>query len=305
MQSVKTLATGLIDYAGLFPPTGFPMDRVVANFAEYAGSADEWMLARLVVPAGRLDEFESAAVGLLPTDPGATPWRLSVLLPPAGDPALDPAVQRAVAFNEHHAQADAGLAVIDAAELRGDDPAAIDASVGAIPEEIRVFVELPHHDDPRGLIAAVHSSDASAKIRCGGVTPELIPEPSDVARFIHACAASRTPFKATAGLHHPLRSEQNLTYEPGSPRGVMHGFLNVTLAAACAMRDESLTPDDLERILTATDTASFGIGETGAVVLGTELSNEHLAACREHLFISIGSCSFDEPRGDLRDLGLL
>ena len=64
--------------------------------------------------------------------------------------------------------------------------------------------------------------------------PEAIPDPADLARFIAACAAAGVPWKATAGLHHPVRAEQALTYEPGAPRAVMHGFLNVFAAAAFA-----------------------------------------------------------------------
>jgi len=305
MKSVRTLTEHLMDYAGLFPPAGLAMGPVVERYASYLVDTEAAMLGRLVVPAARLDEFEDAARGVLPTRADDEPWRISALLPPAGDGALDGAVDRVVSFNESHKDAAAGLAVVDAVELRGNEPAAIDASVGAIPAEIRVFVELPADPDPRGLIAAVKSAEACAKIRCGGITPELIPPVEHVARFIHACAASRTPFKATAGLHHPLRSEHALTYETDAPRGVMHGFLNVVLAAACAMHDGSLTPDDLAAVLGATDLGAFGFGETGVVALGHEIAREEIAACREHLFISIGSCSFTEPRDDLRGLGLL
>lgn len=305
MQSVRTLTTGLIDYAGLFPPTQAAMADVVRSYASYRISTDAWMLGRLVVPAGKLRGFVDAARELLPTREGDEAWRISTLLPPAGDPALDDAVESVLAFNDEHADPAKGLVVVDAAELKGDDPSAIEASAGAIPESIRAFVELPHDTDPRGLIAAVKGAEISAKIRCGGVTADLIPSSEEIARFIHACAASRTPFKATAGLHHPLRAEQNLTYDSNPPRGVMHGLLNVLLAAACAMHDESTTTTDIVAILESTDASAFGFGETGVVALGRELSNEQLAACREQLFISIGSCSFDEPREDLRGLGLL
>lgn len=305
MQSVRTLTTGLIDYAGLFPPTGAAMADAVRSFHGYRASPDAWMLGRLVVPASKLRPFIDASRALLPKGEGDEPWRVSALLPPAGDPALDDAVESILAFNDEHADPANGLVMVDAVELKGDDPAAIEASARAIPDEIRAFVELPHDRDPRGLIAAVRGAEVNAKIRCGGVTPDLIPSSKDVARFLHACAASRTPFKATAGLHHPMRAEQNLTYDDNPPRAVMHGFLNVLLATASAMHNDSLGVDDLVAILEATDTAAFGFGETGVVAMGNELSNEQLAACREQLFISIGSCSFDEPLVDLRTLGLL
>ena len=90
-------------------------------------------------------------------------------------------------------------------------------------------------DTVRGLIAAMAGTGAHAKIRTGGVTPEAFPQATSVARFIHACAMADVGFKATAGLHHPVRGEFNLTYEPACPRGVMYGFLNVFMAAALAM----------------------------------------------------------------------
>ena len=43
------------------------------------------------------------------------------------------------------------------------------------------------------------------------------PATGDLLRFLRAASAHRVPFKATAGLHHPLRAEYRLTYEPDSP----------------------------------------------------------------------------------------
>ena len=65
---------------------------------------------------------------------------------------------------------------------------------------------------------------AYAKIRTGGPTPDAIPPVEDVARFITTCALKRLPFKATAGLHHPIRSIQPLSYETGAPYALTHGF---------------------------------------------------------------------------------
>ena len=62
-------------------------------------------------------------------------------------------------------------------------------------------------------------------------------------RRVPPCAAltggwrSRSPL----GLHHPVRGEYPLTYAPDAPRGVMHGFLNVFLAAAFVWHGESLS----------------------------------------------------------------
>src|SRR5690242_11221295 len=55
--------------------------------------------------------------------------------------------------------------------------------------------------------------DGFAKIRTGGVIPDAIPTSETIAEFVHEAAARQIPFKATAGLHHPIRSVRPLTYE--------------------------------------------------------------------------------------------
>ena len=66
----------------------------------------------------------------------------------------------------------------------------------------------------------------------GGIVAEAIPSITDVTQTLRTLATIRLPFKATAGLHHPLRSTQPLTYRPQSPTGLMHGFVNLSAAAA-------------------------------------------------------------------------
>ena len=97
-----------------------------------------------------------------------------------------------------------------------------------LPEGVTAYFELPIDADP----APLAGGRGRAKVRTGGLTPEAFPAPADLARFLYRCATARVPFKATAGLHHPIRSVQRCTYEPDSPTALMHGFVNVFLAAA-------------------------------------------------------------------------
>src|SRR5271163_4781244 len=78
LTSSTAALTGLIDYAGLFPPAGLGMQEAVRNYAAYSKGDDAALLGRLVVPAARLDEFSQFAGEI---GSGAIEsWPLSVLI---------------------------------------------------------------------------------------------------------------------------------------------------------------------------------------------------------------------------------
>jgi len=124
-----------------------------------------------------------------------------------------------------------------------------------------------------------------------------------VIEFIRLCADRDVAFKATAGLHHPLRSVHRFTYEPESPSGVMHGFINVFLAAAFlrAGMDRKLAVEVLEE----RSSQAFHFDADGIGWRQHRLSRNEIAAARRNFAISFGSCSFTEPIDDLRSLHLL
>jgi hypothetical protein len=125
-----------------------------------------------------------------------------------------------------------------------------------------------------------------------------------VAAFVSACAAAEVPFKATAGLHHAVRAESPLTYEPASARAAMHGFLNVFLAAAL-LRARRTDEAGAAAILESTDSGAFKFTDEGVRWHERFLEATELASVRETFALSYGSCSFDEPIDDLKKLGLL
>ena len=140
-------------------------------------------------------------------------------------------------------------------------------------------------------------------MRTGGLTPDAFPAPGDLARWISRCAAARVPFKATAGLHHPLRSVQRCTYQPDSPTALMHGFVNVFLAAALLWHGGS----EAAAIATLEEQSpgAFHFDDQCAAWHGHRLTTAQIREARERFAISFGSCSFEEPISDLQQLGWL
>jgi hypothetical protein len=288
--SARALLTGLVDYAGLFPPAGLSMKEAVAEYARHHGEAEAWMLGRFVVPAARLDELEEAMV-----DPAGS-IREDALGTTPGGRSLSAEV---VAFNTRHA----GRAHIDSVEFRAFTRAELEAALDTIPDGLTVFVELPLDDLFDELLTIVKARGAHAKIRTGGVVAEAIPEPGPVARFLEACAAAGVPLKATAGLHHPVRAEHPLTYEAGAPRRTMHGFLNVFGAAVLAQG--GMTKAEIETVLLEADPAAFRFDDEGFSWQDRRSTTDEIARSRQGFATSFGACSFAEPVADLQALGVI
>ena len=147
------------------------------------------------------------------------------------------------------------------------------------------------------LLDAIKRHGQRAKIRTGGITPDAFPAIENIAEFLRACKAKGVAFKATAGLHHPLRCVRPLTYEPNAPLGTMHGFLNVFIAATLL--------DHADAILAENDPSAFAFNDDGASWRGHRVSTVEIVATRRDFATSFGSCSFEEPIQDLKALGWL
>jgi hypothetical protein len=142
-----------------------------------------------------------------------------------------------------------------------------------------------------------------AKIRTGGVTAEAFPPSENIVRFIHECVNANVPFKATAGLHHPIRANYNLTYEPDSERGKMYGYLNMLLAAAFVKNGMSL--ENAKKVMEEENAAMFVFGDDGVQWWSFSLTTEQVCEARQRTVLAFGSCSFHEPIDDLKSLKFL
>jgi hypothetical protein len=291
-RPLRAVLDGAIDYAGLFPPAALDMASAVRNYRDYHLGADAWALGRFVLPVAGLDEFEGVASSYLPPPSDENPWQLSVIAGPdaAGD------ARRIAAFNERFH----GVAVVDSVEARARTVEEISHLGAALRGIGATFVEIPLDANLEALVAAIAEAGVKAKVRTGGLSSEAIPAPEDVARFLRACVRSRVAFKATAGLHHPVRAEYPLTYEPGSARGTMFGYLNVFLAATLAHIGAS--DQEVTDALQLTDRGSVTITDDSIAWGGIAVPADAITLARSAFALGFGSCSFREPLDELSAL---
>jgi hypothetical protein len=295
------LLRDLIDYAGLFAPASLDMPTAVANYHAYSRSEWRWVLGHFVVPVARLGEFEEALAELPAARPGANVarWRLSVLL--GSDPVAEVASVRE--FNVRMATVTSiGGAVVESVEIKAVSAEQIRWLSGIIPSELTTYFETSSANC-WDWIAAVADCGRRAKLRTGGEAADKFPSPAGVMELIRRCSTAKVPFKATAGLHHPLRSVHRLTYQPDSPSGIMHGFLNVFLAAAFLR--SGMTPELAGELLEEQRPEVFRFDLDGVRWRKHRLGANEIDAARRRFAVSFGSCSFTEPIDDLRCLHLL
>lgn len=281
MRAVEALLHGAIDYAGLFPPAGLNMEATVQNYAAYRAGPDAWALGRLVLPAAKLAEFADRWSDYV------VEWPISLLLGTDYDAEMRLAV-------------DVGLQ-LDVVECRPSKIADIFEIRRRMPRGGSLFVESPPGCALPELIAAIGDAGACAKIRTGGVMAEAIPASTSVAEFLVACAQSDVRLKATAGLHHAIRGEYRLTYEPDSRVADMHGFVNF-LVAAMATREGS-SESEVAEILDDRKRSNFTMDSKGLSWSERVFSWQAIQDMREKSATSFGSCSFDEPMQEVREMG--
>jgi hypothetical protein len=304
-EPLRELLTGLIDYAGLFPPASLPLDEALANFRRYRAGDHRWMLGRFIIPATKLDALSA----LLHEAPADDPLPLSVLGRGGSDVSafeqgLEDDLAALATFRERH-----GAAVqVDFFETRLPaltTPAALVARATDLLQEASLFpfFEATPDADWETSIAAVVEAVAAQpgagfKLRCGGVTADAFPSPNRVAFALVACRDVDVPLKATAGLHHPLRRYDNTVQAP------MHGFINL-FAAGILGQLHMLELPTIQAILEEEQANHFSFTTDALTWQGRSASADQIRALRQRALLSYGSCSFDEPREDLETLNLL
>jgi hypothetical protein len=300
--SLHALLAHSIDYAGLFPPCSLALEPALSNQARYVRSNDAWMLNAFVLPLG---QFDAAKKILSDFDP-QHPLRVSALGPKTEDAArfremftkTSDTIRSLSAYNvdlisvnqlEMFLPDDVDLALLkEARSIIGSLPAFWEAPADRAEQTIALLAE--------------HNSNADAptfgyKLRTGGVTADAFPTSAEIAKALVAPATHQVPIKFTAGLHHSLRQYRD------EVQTKMHGFLNV-LAAAVLAAEHKWDEKQTSAMLDDEDAKSFSFDDEFFAWREWKIDIKRLKD-RRRFVTSFGSCSFDEPREDLRALKLL
>jgi hypothetical protein len=299
--SLRALLEHSIDYAGMFPPCALELGPALTNHARYVRLPDSWMLNAFVLPVG---QFDAARQFLAQFDP-AHPLCLS---------ALGPKTENAKAFLDALGETDEAIRSLAAHNvdlvsisqlemiLPGDADSNLLSEARAIVGDLPAFWEAPAERAERTIaLLAEHNSNADHptfgyKMRTGGVTADAFPTSAQIAPALVAPATHQVPIKFTAGLHHPLRQYRE------EVQTKMHGFLNV-LGAAVLAAEHRWDAAQTAAMLEDEDASSFKFDDEFFAWRDWQIGLQRLKD-RRRFVTTFGSCSFDEPREDLRALKL-
>jgi hypothetical protein len=300
VASLRALLGRAIDYAGMFPPCSLGLEPALKNQAEYVRSADSWMLSAFVLPIAK---FGDAALLITQFDKHHQ-LRISALGAKTEDAKTFLSEFKVTAdairsFQEQH------LDVASTVQLEMFLPQDVDlgqlSEAAALIADLRLQcfweTQVESAEKAIALLARAKQPAFGYKLRTGGVTADAFPSSVQIARVILASTKHHVPMKFTAGLHHPIRQFRD------EVKTEMHGFLNVFGAGVLSAEhhwDEAQTIEMLED----QRSDSFEFHDTVFAWRDWEITLDRIKARRKFV-TSFGSCSFDEPREDLRALNLL
>jgi hypothetical protein len=282
----------------LFPPASVSMEQAVREYAEARVSDRSWAYGRFLCHASRLQELAGVATSSFERGDGG--WKIGVIFD--GNAGSD-----AAAAHDFHTEMSPAIEVA-AAEAKVTDPTpeAIGALIGtilSIDPDVVPFLEVDRTGSITDQIASIateldtRNRSGGAKLRCGGPTADHFPSVDEVTEFISEASAQRLAFKATAGLHQPVRHFDD---DLGVWR---HGFLNILIADAAA--DSGQQRSVVRNIVSETDPTNFSISAFAATWNDVSLPGSALRRTRSKGFIAYGSCDLAEPTDALVDLGFL
>ncbi|HST31344.1 MAG TPA: hypothetical protein VLK27_10960 [Chthoniobacterales bacterium] len=298
--SLRALLTRSIDYAGMFPPCSLELEPALKNQAAYTRAADSWMLSAFVLPIAK---FGDTAQFISHFDK-QHPLRVSALGAKAENAATFQSelknVSEAVRSFQQQYRDVVSVTQLEMVLPNDVDLAKLTEAANLLGDlKVQAFWETPAESAGQtiALLARAKNPSFGYKLRTGGVIADAFPSSVHIARAILASTKHHVPIKFTAGLHHPVRQFRD------EVKTEMHGFLNVIGAGVLSAEhqwDEAQTVDMLED----QNPKLFEFHDTVFAWRDWEITLDRIKARRKFI-TSFGSCSFDEPREDLRALNFL
>jgi len=309
--SLQALLANSIDYAGVFPPAELSLQDAVHQCSRFKSQTDSWMLGSFICPAAKIEQFHSLS------ELFRLRQSVSIVAGPTTNTesavaSLQGLAQDLVRLQDAHSdrfKVDALELKLPLDELDGSPDADLTGFLKAVMELLdsgtladRVFFELQlsrQSVDTVSLFASMDSGlPVGLKLRTGGLEPAAFPTVDEVASFIAACRDASVFWKATAGLHQPLR------HYDSKVGAWQHGFLNL-FAATVFAQIYNLTEHEIRKVLESEKGSEFRFGPEYLCWNDFKATKEQIESARSQSLVSFGSCNFDEPREGLQALGLL
>jgi len=331
-ESLRAFMHGLIDYAGLFPPANLPLNEAIDDYIKHLKGENSWMLGKFIIPISKLDDLDVFVT--LFDDIGGL--KLAVLGSGGNsdDEYLNNLGKDITKINGYRKKHD-GKVKIEVYECKLASNSPTEETMKNATDLLNENNLSHYHEFPKlpdvGInysteqdesswdkivlptVKMISSFDgAGIKLRCGGIVKEAFPSVEQVAAMIQTCALSGISMKCTAGLHHPIRhfADEYDSY--------MHGFINAFGAGVFTSKFPNpenskekyrmfillshMTDEQDGKNFKFTDEKMiWKVGDDRDTVF--EFDNENIKDCRKKRMISYGSCSFQEPIDDLKQLG--
>jgi hypothetical protein len=323
-RALISFMRGIIDYAGMYPPANLNLADAFRNYCNYLVSQDEWMMSRFICNIKSFEDIfrkDSDILKMVENFSSERWLSFSILI------NQEPKVKEFLTSFRKDLESVRKISEMYSGEIVADTfefklPSELYGKFGNHAEKklledindilngsgllrARVFVEPPVDDNYKSVFKKLAEASAESnhkgsragfKLRTGGVNQENFPSVEQIAYALDACKQNKIPFKATAGLHHPVR---HMNENAGLK---MHGFFNV-FGAGILHYANSLSENELKSIVMDEKGASFSF--TNDMFSWNDISadNGMVEKARNEFVISFGSCSFDEPREDLNNMG--
>ena len=319
-RSLKAFMGGIIDYAGLFPPSKLELEEAFGNYVKYKNGSLSEMISGFICPVKLLKQLE---IIILKNYRDENKINVTVL----GRGGYDRDNFLQVLEEDLNYWSDFLLntenkVITESFEIKlpdelitAHDSKKLSVFINEISAKIKnrinqdVFIFFEGHigtkwkKNIKHFIEAVKIHNESEnncgyKLRTGGTEIDFFPEPEVIAYSIRECLDRNIRMKCTAGLHHPFRHyDINIGVK-------MHGFINVFGAGIIAMR-HNISDSGLKEIIDDENPDNFVFTDECFSWKDWKISPEEIDFARKNLMISFGSCSFDEPLEDLVELNLL